>query len=366
MNTAKIKNRFTKKSFTSLGIVLVMFVIVQIISGTGNMTSSFEGLLVPLCYYIIMAVSLNLTVGILGELSLGHAGFMCVGAFASGIFTRITQNSITNVWIRFPIAILVGILAAAIFGVLIGGMVLRLQGDYLAIVTLAFGEIIKNILNVLYLGVDSKGVHISFKDVMSLNLEEDGDVIVKGAQGITKIPSDTTFIVAFILVVITLIIILNFINSRTGRAVMAVRDNKIAAESVGINISKYRLLAFTVSAALAGMAGAIYAHNIVTVVATPAKFGYNMSIMILVYVVLGGIGNISGSIISTVVLVMLPEMLRSFSEYRMLIYALLLIIIMICTWNPKISTKIKRYADAVKQWIFSIVNRNKKQAGEVK
>ena len=178
---------------------------------------------------------------------------------------------------------------------------LRLRGDYLAIVTLAFGEIIKNLVNAVYLGRDAAGFHISFKDSMSLKMGEGGEILIKGAQGITGTPQAATFTIGVILVLVTLFIVMNLVNSRTGRAIMAIRDNRIAAESIGINITKYKLLAFSISAGLAGAAGVLYAHNLTTLTALPKNFGYNMSIMILVYVVLGGIGNIRGSVIATAV-----------------------------------------------------------------
>ena len=317
------------------GIVLVAFIVMQILINAGQISSLFEGLMVPLCTYIILAISLNLVVGVLGELSLGHAGFMCVGAFTSEFFSKCMQDTITNSIVRFLIALLIGIVVAAIFGLLIGIPVLRLNGDYLAIVTLAFGEIIKNIVNVLFIGKDSKGFHFSTKDVMALNMEPDGKVIVNGPQGITGAPKDATFFIGFILVLITLFIVLNLIHSRDGRAIMAIRDNRIAAESIGINITKYKLMTFTISAAMAGAAGVLYGHNLSNLTANTNNFGYNMSINILVFVVLGGIGNIRGSIISAVVLTLLPELLRGLSDYRMLIYAIVLIVMMLFNWAPK-------------------------------
>ena len=317
------------------GIVLVAFIVMQILINAGQISSLFEGLMVPLCTYIILAISLNLVVGVLGELSLGHAGFMCVGAFTSAFFSQCMQDTITNSIVRFLIALLIGIVVAAIFGLLIGIPVLRLNGDYLAIVTLAFGEIIKNIVNVLFIGKDSKGFHFSTKDVMALNMEPDGKVIVNGPQGITGAPKDATFFIGFILVLITLFIVLNLIHSRDGRAIMAIRDNRIAAESIGINITKYKLMTFTISAAMAGAAGVLYGHNLSNLTANTNNFGYNMSINILVFVVLGGIGNIRGSIISAVVLTLLPELLRGLSDYRMLIYAIVLIVMMLFNWAPK-------------------------------
>ena len=327
-------SKSTKSSLTTYGMVVAAYVICELFLQTGHMTSLLKGLLVPLCVYAILAVSLNLTVGILGELSLGHAGFMCVGAFTSAVFSKCVMNTVTVPTVRFLLALLVGVVCAGICGVLIGIPVLRLRGDYLAIVTLAFGEIIKNLVNVIYLGKDSAGFHFSMKDIMSLNMEADGDVIIKGAQGITGAPTDSNFTIGIILLLITLFVVMNLVNSRSGRAIMAIRDNRIAAESIGINITKYKILAFSISAALAGAAGVLYAHNLSTLTALPKNFGYNMSITILVFVVLGGIGNIRGSVIAAVILTLLPELLRFLSDYRMLIYAVVLIVTMILVWSP--------------------------------
>ena len=327
------KKKLIDNSLT-YGLVIACWAVVQIMMATGHMTSLMKGLLVPLCMYVILAVSLNLTVGILGELSLGHAGFMCVGAFSGAFFTKLTAEAIPNLQVRFILALIIGALVAALFGILIGIPVLRLRGDYLAIVTLAFGEIIKNVINVLYVGADANGIHIAMKKA-DLNLQEGGQVIIEGAKGITGTPKAATFAIGIILVLLTLFIVLNLMNSRSGRAIMAIRDNRIAAESVGINITKYKLMAFSISASLAGVAGVLYAHNLSSLAATPKSFGYNMSIMILVYVVLGGIGNIRGSIIAAVILTLLPELLRGLNNYRMLIYAVVLIVMMLFNYAPK-------------------------------
>ena len=251
----KKMNKTTKSNLITYGIVIVAFAVMQTLISTGSISSLLEGLMVPLCIYIILAVSLNLVVGILGELSLGHAGFMCVGAFTSAFFSKCMRDVITIAPLRFILALLIGMAVAAVFGIIIGIPVLRLRGDYLAIVTLAFGEIIKNLVNVLFIGKDSSGFHFSTKDVMDLNMEADGTVLVNGPQGITGTPKDSTFLIGVILILITLFIVINMVNSRDGRAIMAIRDNRIAAESVGINVTKYKLLAFSVSAALAGTAG---------------------------------------------------------------------------------------------------------------
>ena len=344
------KNKIRIQNAITYAIVIGCYILIQIMMAGGHVNSLLKGILVPLCTYTILAVSLNLTVGILGELSLGHAGFMCAGAFSGAFFNHAMKNVIASNQVRFILALFVGAAVAAVFGILIGIPVLRLKGDYLAIVTLAFGEIVKNIINVLYVGID-----VSMKDVASLKLAADGQVIIKGAQGITGTPKTATFTIGIILVLLTLFIVLNIINSRTGRAIMAIRDNRIAAESVGINITKYKLMAFTISASLAGVAGVLYAHNLATLAATPKSFGYNMSIMILVFVVLGGIGNIRGSMIAAVILTLLPEMLRSLNNYRMLIYAVVLIVMMLLTSSPK--------AIEVRGRIFSSF-RKKKTEGE--
>ena len=339
------------QSLITYAMVIVAFVVVQILVATGNMSSLMKGLLVPLCVYAILAVSLNLTVGILGELSLGHAGFMCIGAFSGAFFSKCVQDVITVGWLRITIAIVLGAALAGLFGFLIGMPVLRLKGDYLAIVTLGFGEIIKTVVNVLYIGRDENGFHFSIKSNMDLNMTENGKTIIKGAQGITGTPKDASFTIGIILLLVTLFIVLNLVNSRDGRAIMAIRDNRIAAESVGINITKYKLMAFSISAALAGSAGVLYAHNLNTLTATTNNFGYNMSINILVFVVLGGIGNIRGSIIGAVILTLLPELLRSFNldNLRMLIYAVILIVVMLFNSAPSFILFREKVADAIQR-----------------
>lgn len=345
----KKMNQQTKNNLITYLMVIFLYGIMQALVLTGNVSSLLQGLLVPLCAYIILAVSLNLTVGILGELSLGHAGFMCVGAFTSAFFSKCVMQAVPMPGVRYFLALLIGAASAGICGILIGIPVLRLKGDYLAIVTLAFGEIIKNIVNILFIGKDSNGFHFSVKDSMSLGLEPGGEVIVNGPQGITGTPKDSTFTIGVVLILVSLFLVLNLIYSRSGRAIMAIRDNRIAAESVGIPITKYKLMAFSISAALAGAAGVIYAHNLATLNAQPKNFGYNMSIMILVFVVLGGIGNIRGSIIAAIVLTLLPELLRGLSDYRMLIYAVILIAMMIFNWSPKAIEWRETYAARLKR-----------------
>ena len=342
----KTLSKTAKSNAITYGIVILFYIVMQVLSGAGILTNSLTGQLVPICAYICMAVSLNLTVGILGELSLGHAGFMSVGAFTGIIISMSLQNAIPAGPVRLLIAIVVGGLFAAAAGFLVGVPVLRLRGDYLAIVTLAFGEIIKNILNNLYAGLDADGLHVSLLNNSAVNLAEGGKVLINGPMGATGITKLSGFTAGIILVLFTLFVVLNLVHSRTGRAVMAIRDNRIAAESVGINITKYKLTAFVISAALAGMAGALYAMNYSTIV--PKKFDFNTSILVLVFVVLGGMGNIRGSIIAAAILTVLPELLRAVNDYRMLIYAIVLILVMLVTNNPTLKHLVTTVWTAVK------------------
>ena len=332
----------TRKTLVSnlitYGIVIAAFIICQMMIQNGQMTRSFKGQLVPICVYVVMAVSLNLTVGISGELSLGHAGFMSVGAFTGAIVSTwlLAAFQLENTVVRLIIAMVCGGATAGIAGVLIGIPVLRLRGDYLAIVTLAFGEIIRNVLNCLYVSLDGGALHVGF-----LNPNLPGTLIVNGPIGATGIAKIATFGMGFALILFTLFVVLNLINSRAGRAIMACRDNRIAAESVGIPVTKYKMIAFVVSAVLAGMAGALFGLNFSTV--TASKFKFDTSILVLVFVVLGGIGNIRGSVIAATVLTVLPELLRAFADYRMLVYAIVLILVMLLTNSPiltNITTKL--------------------------
>ena len=323
----------TRSGFINYGLILVFFLVFQILISTGSITNSLKGQLIPICAYMVMAVSLNIVVGFSGELSLGHAGFMSVGAFTGVIVSTSLMNAVPNTGLRLLLAMVIGALFAAIAGVIVGIPVLRLRGDYLAIVTLAFGEIIKNILNCLYVGYDKAGLHISTKDSASIGMDETGVTIVNGPMGAIGITKISTFLAGVILILIVLFVTQNMMNSRTGRAIMGIRDNRIAAEACGLNVTKYKLIAFVISAAMAGAAGALYALNYSTIV--PKKFDFNTSILVLVFVVLGGMGNIRGSLIAAAVLTVLPELLRKFSDYRMLIYAIVLIVIMIATNNEK-------------------------------
>lgn len=276
---------------------------------------------------VILAVSLNVSTGYLGQLPLGHAGFMAVGAYASAIF--MTRTGIPSN-LAFPIGIIIGAVVAGLFGVLIGIPALRLKGDYLAIITLGFGEIIRVVL----LNIDSV---LGFK-------------LTNGAAGLQSIPKTTTFVNAWLMVGLTCFLIHTFMKSRHGRAVLSIRENEIAAEACGINTTYYKTLAFSISAAFAGAAGALYAGYIG--ILNPSNFGFMKSIEILVMVVLGGMGSMAGSIVAAIVLTAAPEALRAFDDYRMIVYSLLLIITMI--FKP--SGLLGRYDFSMKRIIEKAVN----------
>ena len=325
-------------------IVAVWFVLNSLIQ-SGVITNYWSGILITVGINIILAVSLNMATGYLGQLPLGHAGFMSVGAFTGVVTAMSLQSAIPSDGVRLALAIVMGAIFAGIAGTLVGIPVLRLHGDYLAIVTLAFGEIIKELINCLIIGHDENGLHIIFnatgaKTVTDLGLTETGKVLIKGAQGATGTDTIASFTAGFILIMVTLVVVLNLARSRSGRAIMALRDNRIAAESVGINVTKYKLMAFVTSAALAGGAGALYGLNFSNLVSS--KFDFNTSILILVFVVLGGLGNMWGSIIAAAVLTVLPEALRGFADYRMLIYAIVLIVVMLATNSPQMKALLSK------------------------
>lgn len=324
-------HRRTRENFITYGMLILAYVVLQTLCSTGILSPSIQGQLVPICAYVTMAVSLNLVVGISGELSLGHAGFMSVGAFTGIITAMSLQDMIPSGSVRLLVAILAGAAAAGVAGFIVGVPVLRLRGDYLAIVTLAFGEIIKNIFNILYVGLDQNGLHFALSSEAKLNLAAGGKAILKGPMGATANMKLATLTAGFILVLITVAVVLNLIHSRAGRAIMALRDNRIAAESVGIPVTRYKMIAFVTSAVLAGAAGVLYGMNFSAVAAK--KFDFNTSILVLVFVVLGGLGNIRGSIISAAFLTVLPEFLRELNldQYRMLVYAVVLILVMLAT-----------------------------------
>lgn len=297
----KNKKKFSKNGILNIAVAISIYILITVALNGGMLSRHMSSLIVPVCVNVMLAVSLNLITGFLGELTLGHAGFMSIGAYVGAILTLYMD---LPAYVEFILAILLGGTVAAFFGFLIGVPVLRLRGDYLAIVTLAFGEIIKSVLNVLK--------------------------ITNGAKGLSKIPLYSTyknFTLVYVIVIVTILFIAHLVNSRHGRAVRAIRDNNIAAESIGIPISRFKIMAFVISAFFAGVAGVIFAHNVG--ILKPTTFDYNKSIEILVIVVLGGMGNIRGSIIAAFILTLLPEMLRGADNMRMLIYAIVLIAMML-------------------------------------
>ena len=313
---------FSSESLT-FGIVAIAYAIVAALVYTGNASSQLKNVLISLSCYIVMALSLNLVVGLLGELSLGHAGFLSVGAF-TGCMVSIALADLLPLPLRLPLGMIIGGLCAALVGLVVGLPALRLKGDYLAIVTLGCGEIIKNVITNLdipgttlhgALGLDTKGIYSSAKTLLPY---------------------------AIILVLITLLVMMNFKRSKHGRAIMAIRDNRIAAEATGINVTYYKLLVFVLAAFFAGMAGTLYGHAFSQLKAD--TFNLNMSIEVLVIVVFGGMGSLGGSIVATIILRALQEFLRGFSTYRMLVYSILLILIMILNENKRFQTFKSRFS----------------------
>lgn len=310
----------TKRTIVFAALYALFFIVANVLIALGIIDSYISQILVRIGINIILAVSLNIVVGYLGQLPLGHAGFMAVGAYAGAIFLRALPSNVANNML-FP-AIIIGGVTAAIFGIIIGLPALRLRGDYLAIITLGFGEIIR----ILIINIDS---------VIGFDL-------TYGAASLKNIPKINTFLSTFICVALVCILITTLMRSRHGRAILAVRDNEIAAESCGINIMFYKMLGFTISAFFAGVAGALYATTFG--ILTPSSFGFMKSIEILVMVVFGGIGSMIGSVISASALTALPQLLSGFEKYNMLLYSLILIIVMVFGNSPKFAnlrTKIK-------------------------
>ena len=344
LKTAVKGSDYRKEALISYGIVIAGYIILSIGAAAGMIGNNLQGQFVPICVYVSLAISLNLVVGISGELSLGHAGFMAVGAFTGIVVTRVLESSVTFGPLRLLIAIFVAALMAALAGFIIGIPILGLRGDYLAIVTLAFGEIVRNFMNVLYFGLDDNN-HLLFAFNHTIDGIENSQRIITGAIGATGVTKLASFTAAMILTLFTLFVVLNLKNSKQGRAIMAIRDNRIAGESIGLNVKKYKLMAFVVSASLAGMAGCMFGQNYSTL--APVKFNFNTSVLILVFVVLGGIGNIWGGMIAAALLTVLPEALRQFADYRMLTYAIVLILVMICTYNPTIKSRVGMFIDKI-------------------
>jgi branched-chain amino acid transport system permease protein len=304
-------NKKTKSILLNIFSLLLFYLVIAVLIGTGGMNSYISNILITILITVIMTASLNVTTGLLGQLALGHAGFMAVGAYASAIFTR---SVAFDFGFSLPISLLLGGLVAALFGMLIGIPALRLQGDYLAIITLGFGEIIRVIIENLEITGGAAGLTRITR--MSRAFSENRDI-----------SSAIQFTIVFFITAIIIASIFTLGRSRHGRAIISIRENAIAAEATGIPTTRYKLLAFTIAAFFAGIAGGLFAHQ--TSILNAKMFGFNKSIEYLVMVVLGGMGSITGSIIASIVLVALPELLRGLAEYRLIIYSLLLIIMML-------------------------------------
>ena len=302
-------NTFNKKNFiiNILG-VSILFVVINILIQSGMINSYISGILILVCINIVLAISLNITAGCLGQMALGHAGFMSIGAYTAALFTK--SNLIPGVG-GYVLALILGGLVAMIIGVVIGIPALRLRGDYLAILTLAFCEIIRVLIEF-------------FK-------------FTGGAKGLTGIKLQKNFAIIYIIMLLCVFTMYTFMKSRHGRAILSIREDEIASESSGINLTFYKTLAFAYSAFFAGVAGGMYAHYIGILGAK--NFDFNKSIDILVIVVLGGLGSFTGSAIGAIVLTILPEMLRGFNDYRMFIYAVMLILMMMFRPSGLLGTK---------------------------
>lgn len=306
-----MKKQYKKVGISFIGTILLYFILTFLIS-SGVISNYWLGIIMIAGINIILASSLNLATGYLGQLTLGHAGFMSVGAYVSALCS-------IHLGLPFIASLLIGALTAAIIGIIIGIPTLRLKGDYLCIITLAFNEIIR---------------------VIMVNLS-----ITNGSKGLVGIPRNTNFAIVFFSAAVTVFVIYSIVKSRHGRAIISIREDETASELSGIPTTYYKILAFAISAFFAGLAGGLYAHYITVI--SPKVFDYNKSVEILVIVVLGGMGNWKGSIIAAIVMTILPEYLRAFSQYRMLLYAAVLIIAMILK-EKNIFKTIKNYIPFLK------------------
>lgn len=303
-------NNRKKRYAINTALVLALFVVLNTLISVGVIDMYYEGIIMMIGINIILATSLNLTTGFLGQLALGHAGFMAIGAYASALFTLNSGAGLPDA-LLLVVSLLIGGLLAGLFGVVVGIPALRLRGDYLGIITLGFGEMIR---------------------VLLINLE-----ITGGPLGLRGIYPLTNFTNIFWIMVIVVVVIFSLMNSRHGRSIISIRENEIAADAVGVPTEFYKVFTFALSAFFAGVAGGLFAHYMM--VLDPKKFNFMFSIEILVIVVLGGMGSITGSIIAAIILTVLPELLRDFSDYRLLIYAVMLLGIMLFKPSGLLGTK---------------------------
>ncbi|AXN37674.1 branched-chain amino acid ABC transporter permease [Peribacillus butanolivorans] len=292
-----------KGFWLSISLSLIFFAVIQVLIGGGSLNPFYQNTLMFIGINIILAASLHLIIGVTGQFSIGHAGFLAVGAYASAIMTMKLE-------MPFVVALIVGGLVAALAGLIIGIPSLRLKGDYLAIATLGFGEIVRIILlNIDYVG---------------------------GASGM-QVSHFTTWPWVFAAVLVTIIVIRNFTSSTHGRACISIREDETAADSMGINTTYYKVVAFAIGAFFAGIAGGLYAHNFYII--QPSNFGFLKSFDILILVVLGGLGSLSGAVLAAILLTVVTTFLQDYPETRMIIYSLVLIVMMIYRPQGLMGTK---------------------------
>jgi len=301
-----MKNLFNKYNYSWLILIAVSYTIISYLIQIGVINAYYQITLISIGINIILALSLNLIIGICGQFSLGHAGFMCIGAYSSAIILKMMPN----LW-GLLLGILVGAIISSIAALIIALPTLRLRGDYLAIATLGFSEIIR---------------------IIVLNME-----ITNGAAGINNIPKLTDFTIVFIALVITLIVIINFTRSAPGRACISIREDEIASEAMGVNTTKYKTIAFVIGAVIASLAGTLYASYYYTI--KPDTFNFNKSIDILVIVVFGGMGSMTGSVLSGILLGLINFFLQSFAELRMILYSIIIVLIMVFRPSGLLGTK---------------------------
>ena len=302
----------SKQFWSYLAVAIAVYVIVQVLITNGILNQFYSNTLIFIAINIILAVSLHLVIGITGQFSIGHAGFLAVGAYVSAIVTMKLE-------LPFALAILVGGLVAALAGLIVGIPTLRLRGDYLAIATLGFAEIIR----IVFLNIDYVG----------------------GAAGM-QVSHLTTWTYSFVCLVITIVVIVNFTNSRHGIAAISIRENEIAADAMGINTTYYKVAAFAIGSFFAGVAGALFSHNFYII--QPGQFGFLKSFDILIFVVLGGLGSLSGAVLSAILLTVVSTYLQGYPETRMIIYSLVLILVML--YRPKGLMGTMEITDYFKLW----------------
>lgn len=300
------KELLNKANFAWLLLSVVSFVVLTILMKVGIIGSYYSITLYNIFINIILAVSLNLVIGVCGQFSLGHAGFMCIGAYCAGIMVKMMPNMTGLV-----IGVLLGFVLSTIVALIVSIPTLRLKGDYLAIATLGFAEIVR---------------------ILVQNME-----ITNGAAGLNGIPKLTTFPLLFVCAVISILVVCNFTYSAPGRACLSIREDEIASEAMGINTTKYKVIAFVIGALLASLAGALFACNFYVI--KPDQFTFNKSIDILVMVVFGGMGSMTSSVLAAVAIGIINVVLANFSEIRMIIYGLALVGIMIFKPTGILGTK---------------------------